>query len=803
MEQYEKIDKLNIRVLNAIDEQEHFHQDIELIYILEGCMDVVMGEQTTRMEPEDILVINANKRHCLKADADILFAQFSIQYHLISSVFQNSDVIFWCDSTKEESDRYEELRKVLKALLNHYLETKGNIANFGHIALSYRVLDILSMYFLVHAADKEKSGEQDKFEDRISQINNYIRANYNQPISLKELSDKLYLSNGYLSRFFKRNYGMSFAEYLTNIRLFHAVDDLLYTSTPITRIAFDNGFASVAVFNKVFKKAYGETPSTFRKKSKEQKKQSVETEQNEIVEERLEQYLIMNNGDKVEEGSVDILKNTYSAASAAELKNIWGNLMNFGAASDLLKSEVREHVILLKEALGFKYVRFWNLFLPEMLMDMKAEGADFNFARLDSVLDFLLQQGLKPHIELGLKPKWIMRNVQELVMAESSSTEFESVEQWSTALEAIIRHLVYRYGREEVNSWRMELWFDEKKWGQKETTEEYYERFNVTYRIIKKYCESLEVGGCGLRLDFNEKSRISFLEGWNRQECRPDFISIIYYPYDRGEIEQDRYAKRNTNNENMKHRILHEKELFERIGLGDLKIYVTEWNLTASDRNYMNDSTFKGAYIIKNVLDLYGQVEDMGYHFGSDRISEYYDSSDMLHGGKGLISRDGILKPAGFAFEFLQRLYPYYVGNNEHYLISTDKHSSYGIVCHNQKVLSYNYFFAKEDEIEKEHLWKYFENRDILELDLVLEDVEDGSYQVKTHRINDQNGSALNIWAETEYEKELSRNDIKYFRRVCEPKLTIQKLEAKKGRLHLNIRLLPNEIAFIRIRLLV
>lgn len=61
---------------------------------------------------------------------------------------------------------------------------------------------------------------------------------------------------------------MSFAEYLTNVRLFHAVDDLLYTSMPITRIAYDNGFASVAVFNKVFKNAYGETPSVFRKKAK-------------------------------------------------------------------------------------------------------------------------------------------------------------------------------------------------------------------------------------------------------------------------------------------------------------------------------------------------------------------------------------------------------------------------------------------------------------------------------------------------------------------------------------------------------
>ena len=71
--------------------------------------------------------------------------------------------------------------------------------------------------------------DQDKFDERIRQINNYIRANYSQPISLKELADQLYLSNGYLSRFFKRNYGMSFAEYLTNVRLFHAVDDLLYT----------------------------------------------------------------------------------------------------------------------------------------------------------------------------------------------------------------------------------------------------------------------------------------------------------------------------------------------------------------------------------------------------------------------------------------------------------------------------------------------------------------------------------------------------------------------------------------------
>lgn len=34
-------------------------------------------------------------------------------------------------------------------------------------------------------------------------------------------------------------------------------------------------------------------------------------------------------------------------------------------------------------------------------------------------------------------------------------------------------------------------------------------------------------------------------------------------------------------------------------------VYVTEWNLTISDRNYINDTCFKGAYVVKNILDCY------------------------------------------------------------------------------------------------------------------------------------------------------------------------------------------------------
>ena len=507
MEQDTRRDKLKLSVLNEVDELEHFHQDIELLYLLEGTLDVTIGEQTTHMKENDVLVVNANKKHMLSGSEDILYMQIMISYNLVSDVFQSIDVIFWCDSTKDESDRYDELRKILRALLNHYLETHGNTANFGHIALCYRVMDILSMYFLVQAADRENMDDKDKFEDRILQINNYIRANYNQPISLKDLADKLYLSNGYLSRFFKRNYGMSFAEYLTNIRLFHAVDELLYSSAPITRIAYDNGFASVAVFNKVFKKAYGETPSAMRKKAKEQKQEQKEEKQNPEIEKRLEKYFVVDSQSEEEQDKLSVCQGEHSVLQSEKIKNSWGNTINIGVASELLRSEVQEHVMMLKQALGFKYIRFWNIFSPEFLINVDDPKENYNFTRLDSIFDFLINLDLKPHIDFGVKSHMIVYNINKLQICDEREKDYLSIDfmepkKWERFLNAFMQHLIYRYGRSEVDSWRVEYWFNEGQW-KKSAFDQYFELFDITYRTIKKYSEGMEVGGSGLRLCFD------------------------------------------------------------------------------------------------------------------------------------------------------------------------------------------------------------------------------------------------------------------------------------------------------------
>lgn len=794
---YERREKLQVSVLSKPEESEHFHQDVELLYILEGNMKLQVGEQETLLESGDIFVVNANRRHSYHASADILYARLSIDYPLLSDIFKTDHIIFWCDSTRDSSEKFDELRKTINQLLNHYLSTRGGVANFGHIALCYQVMDLLSVNFLLRAADKEEQTQTDRFEERISQINNYIRAYYNQPISLKELSEKMFLSHGYLSRFFKKHYGMSFAEYLSNVRLYHAYDELIHTNRSITRIAYNNGFPSVTLFNKDFKRIYGDTPTAVRKRST-QKQPLLVDESSALVGERLEQFLMTEGMKQPAPTDCGMIQAEHVAVENGVINPVWKQTINIGAAEDLLKSEVREHVILLKEALGFRYVRFWNIFSSAMLIDITRNDESYNFTRLDSILDFLLLQGMKPHIELGQKPKRIQQNVHKALVYEPAPAAFETLEQWKRFLNAMMRHLHRRYGRKELDTWRLELWHDEHEAWTEEQQNLYYERFNLTAHIVRQF-SSMKIGGCGLRPETGMAANCQFLSGWKRQPYQPDFISIINYAYVKSIEELDVYSKRNSDEACLYHAVLGFREQLKQLEMTNVHLYVTEWDLTVSDRNYINDTCYKGAYIVKNVLEVFRLVDELVYFAGSDRVSEHFDSTEFLHGGTGLITRDGVLKPAGFAFEFLNRVYPYRIGQGSNYLITTDHHQTYGIICHNKKDLNYNYYFTNEDELDKKNTWKYFKDREPLQLRLKLSGLENGMYQIKTCRINEQSGSVLNIWAEMDFDSDLSRNDIKYFRRVCEPKLTIHKYEVTDGLISLEILMEANEIAFVRL----
>ncbi len=795
-------ERFRVDIFDMTDNKEYFQQNIELLFVLEGTLEVCMENKVTRMKADDILVINANKRHSFQSDADVLYMQMVINYDMVRETFRCGDVIFLCDSTVNDSSDYKELRKRIRKMLNHYVEMEGDTANFGHISYCCSILDKLAGSFMLYAADFRAVTESDRYEERLRQINNYINANYAQPISIKELSEKLYLSPGYLSRFFKKNYGMNFAGYLTKVRLFHAADDLLYTDMPITGIAYNNGFASITVFNKAFKAAYGVRPSNFREQALSNDK-GTDGGHYAKVSKKLEKIMVASLEDEEDEESSTVRKAECFVDSdeTSELQRCWSQMINIAAAANLLNPEVRAHLLILKQALGFEYVRVDSLFSKDFFITPEQKD-HFNFSMVDSVLDFILEQGMKPHIELGLKPRTLHYYIGSAEKKDEGQMNQYSVAQWDRLMKSFMRHMSNHYGQGELDSWRMELWYDEDWRLIPGSIDKYLEFFDTTYEVIKSYNQNIQVGAYGIRMDAGLERRKKFFERWRERTCQPDFISIMYYGYERGEDGLDRNAKQTKDNDAMLRLLEREERMLEEAGFGDTEICICEWNLTPSVRNFLNDSTFKGAYIVKNVIDTYGMAKIMAYGAGSDRSYVSFDTPTLLFGGTGLLTKDGILKPAAFAYDFLNRLYPYYMGKTENTLATTDGHNNFGIVCHNQQHLNYNYYLTNEMELDKENLWKYFDERKKLQIKFRISHVNNGIYRVKVYRINDQYGSVLQIWGDLDYDSELSRNDIKYFRRVCEPNLTIHKIKVTDRVLRFEEQLLPNEIAFVKIRLL-
>lgn len=100
----------------------------------------------------------------------------------------------------------------------------------------------------------------------IESVKAYIDENFQQKITLDNLSERYFINKYYLTRLFKDNYGMSVITYVNQLRITHAKQLLRFSDMPLEQIAYACGFESGYYFSKCFKKIEGITPSDYRKK---------------------------------------------------------------------------------------------------------------------------------------------------------------------------------------------------------------------------------------------------------------------------------------------------------------------------------------------------------------------------------------------------------------------------------------------------------------------------------------------------------------------------------------------------------
>lgn len=765
----------------------------------------------------DMILVNINRKHSYQGSRDLLMGRFCISNVKVRELLGMNEVLFWCNSTADQNEAYTELRRIIMKIFNQSVQ--GNRNNKLYLnSMYYQMLYILTENFLLNPGHEKYENEHiHREDDRIQEIFAFIRVNYRQNITLSDLADQLYLSTTYVSRYIKQKCNINFMELLNKVRLTHAMEDLMYTDDSVLKIAMDNGFASVAAYNKAFRDAYRMSPSEYRRQRRVENGRNKEAskQKKREIQQRVEEYLQKNPFDMADETSAMEL---LASADLDETMNVRWNgyccrMINAGSASTLLDGGLQKSLLCLKDVLGIRYVRFWDIYALEMYLDLHAKGNEQNYSRLNGVIDFLVSNQLKPYIDLGFKPIRVLRNTQTLVREEKREEYFASEEEAEQFYRNLLSFFVSRYGQEEVSTWYFEVWEDNSihfakdgtyNYGgmQAESHKTYFREFSLIARSFRSILPEVRIGGGGfpVRL-YGENGFAQILTVWKQEKEQPDFLSLNCFPYIMEFDHGRHYEKRTTDMEFVKHNIDAAKKALKLAEFPKVELHVSEYSFSLSNRNIINDSCLVGGYLVQNAIACLGRAELMGYWLFSDIYAEDRDTKAPLFGGCGILSKTGVPKPSCYALDFLNRLYETVISVHPNYIITRSKRGSVRIVCHNMKKLNFQYYMTVENEIQIEDIPGMLENREYLTIHIRLENMREGNYKIRKNQLNRTYGSVQDRWIELNMEKDLSMHELNYLKTVSIPSSKVQSETVQDGVLSFETVLEPNEIQYLYISL--
>lgn len=229
----------------------HWHMEHELIACREGSAQVMLDDTMFNITQQQCIFCHSGRVHYISASPDslLLVCLFNEKmYDPITSPFALENPVF--------EDRYGILPKLSE--IRHELQ---NQPIFFECRTEAMIGEILVDIFRGEPLRKAQ-WQFSAVITRYKQLLNYIDLEY-EHITYQNAVQFMNMSDAYFSRYFKRQAGMTFSQYLNVVRIEKAVQ--LLDSAPtmkITDVMLRCGFNTIRSFNRVFRAVTGFTPTT-------------------------------------------------------------------------------------------------------------------------------------------------------------------------------------------------------------------------------------------------------------------------------------------------------------------------------------------------------------------------------------------------------------------------------------------------------------------------------------------------------------------------------------------------------------
>ncbi len=255
----------------------HWHEEIEIIYILKGGVSVGINSRLYDLKEKDILIISGGDIHSFlpaSDDSQRLVLRFNLSvFDGVPSVTKDrKEIKPLFDYARKHSvlwtpEAGEEMRWHIHKIFDEYSQRQKGY-KLAIKAMLYELAVFLLRKVPMEERSKVEVGRRKEAMNRLESVFSFVENNYSSDISLTACAEEAGFSVYHFTRFFKQHTGMTFNQYLSSFRITQAEWLLMNEDKNITEVALQCGFNNVKTFERVFKIHKGEAPSQFKKRQK-------------------------------------------------------------------------------------------------------------------------------------------------------------------------------------------------------------------------------------------------------------------------------------------------------------------------------------------------------------------------------------------------------------------------------------------------------------------------------------------------------------------------------------------------------
>src|SRR5580693_4043474 len=358
---------------------------------------------------------------------------------------------------------------------------------------------------------------------------------------------------------------------------------------------------------------------------------------------------------------------------AKPFPHFWEQMFGSGRAVLSLRESYRRDLEAVKAVTDLRYVRFHAILHDEVGVYNEDEHGNpvYNFAYVDQIYDGLLKRGVRPMVEISFMPKKLAFNPDALhpFWYKPNVSPPKSWEKWDGMIRELARHLVERYGIDEVAQWYFEVWNEPNIdfWGGIPRDRSYYELYDHTARDLKSVSTRLRVGGPATAA---AAWAPEFLKHASDQHVPVAFVSSHGYADD---TVEDVFGTHEDipMDDRVCRAVAKVRKQIQSSAMPTLPLLWTEWNVPGM--NESRDTSYVGAALANTIRECDGLVDQMSFWTFSDVFEEGGPIPQPFVGMFGLRAKGGINKPSYYDFGLLHKLGEEVIANADPNVIVTKR----------------------------------------------------------------------------------------------------------------------------------